>query len=86
MDYKLIAIESPEFGKMNACLLGGIVYYPATACAKAMSFANPHDAVQRNCPNRARITMDVETGQKSGGPMAIQKIDMDYITEADLRC
>jgi prophage antirepressor-like protein len=86
MKHKQHTLESAEFGKMDVFFIDGIMYFPATACAKILDFANPYDAIQRSCPNKIKLHVDIETGLKPNGSKAIQIVSMNYIPEPDLIC
>ena len=83
-DTEYVIYEKPMFGKMDVYTIDRRPYFPATACAKRLSYANPYDAVQRNCPNVIKLSMEVEIGERADGSKAVQTVKMNFIPEKDL--
>lgn len=46
---EIITMENPKFGTVRKIEIGGSLMYCATDCARALGYANPHDAVKKHC-------------------------------------
>jgi len=80
----LQVFNSPEFGKIEVVVIDGKKHIEAIPCAKALGYANPHDAVLRHCPHLVKHEVGVETGKKADGTPAIQMVEKTFIPEGDL--
>lgn len=66
--------QNSEFGELGVLEIDGKPYFPATACAKALGYANTKDAIIRHC--KEVVKHDLPT---KGGIQAI-----NFIPEGDL--
>lgn len=41
--------QNSEFGELGVLELEGKPYFPATACAKILGYAKPHNAISQHC-------------------------------------
>lgn len=46
---ELQIFQNSEFGELGVMEQNGKPYFPATACAKILGYANPKDAISRHC-------------------------------------
>lgn len=46
---ELQVFKNSEFGEIGVITIDGREYFPATACAKILRYANPHDAIKKHC-------------------------------------
>lgn len=49
MSKDLQIFSNPEFGELKVLVADGKEYFPATDCARALGYANPHEAVRTHC-------------------------------------
>ncbi len=45
----LMVFNSVEFGQLSIFMINGKEYFPATTCAKALGYDQPHKAIARHC-------------------------------------
>ena len=69
--------QNSEFGELGVLEVNGKPYFPATACAKILGYANPKDAIKRHC--RWGVKHDLPHPQSPG-----KTISMNFIPEGDL--
>lgn len=81
---ELKIFESKEFGKVRTVDVEGKIYFVGSDVAKALGYAKPSNAVSQYCPHTLKHGIGVQTGEKSDGTPAIQKIEMLIIPEGDL--
>ena len=41
--------QNSEFGELGVLEVNGKPYFPATACAKILGYAKPHNAIAQHC-------------------------------------
>ena len=58
--------ESPEFGKVTTAVINGKEHFAAVECAKALGYANPHDAVLRHCAHLVKHEVVSQTTNQYG--------------------
>lgn len=63
-----------EFGSLNVAVISGREYFPAVACAKALGYTNPRQAILNHCKGGHELRLPTNGG--------IQKVK--YIPEGDL--
>lgn len=51
--------QNSEFGELGVLEIEGKPYFPATACAKMLGYANPRDAIGRHCVEDGVVKHDV---------------------------
>lgn len=51
--------QSSEFGELGVLEIEGKPWFPATACAKILGYANPRDAIGRHCVEDGVVKHDV---------------------------
>jgi anti-repressor protein len=73
----ITVFESPEFGQILVATIDGKEYFEAVACAKALGYEKPHNAVERHC--RYSLKRRVPHPQSPG--KTIEKI---FIPEGDV--
>ena len=76
--------HSQEFGSLDILMIEDRPYFPATECAKALGYRNPHKAVADHCPHLTKREVGVKTGEKADGAAAYQNVSVNYIPEGDL--
>lgn len=69
--------QNSEFGELGVLEIEGKPYFPATACAKILGYANPKDAIKRHC--RWGVKHDLPHPQNPD-----KTISMNFIPEGDL--
>lgn len=69
--------QNSEFGELGVLEIEGKPYFPATACAKILRYANPKDAIKRHC--RWGVKHDLPHPQNPD-----KTISMNFIPEGDL--
>lgn len=73
----LQTFSNSEFGALEVLEIDGKPYFPATACAKTLGYANPKDAIKRHC--RWGVKHDLPHPQNP-----VKTIEMNFIPEGDL--
>jgi prophage antirepressor-like protein len=68
---------SEEFGSIDILMIDGKPYFPATECAKALGYRNPHDAISKHCRYLAK--REVPHPQSPG-----KTLETNFIPEGDL--
>lgn len=66
--------NSGEFGELGVLIVGGKEYFPATACAKLLGYAEPQKAIRMHCKGVSKLDTPTEGGNQM----------MNYIAEGDL--
>lgn len=74
---ELQIFQNTEFGELSVLEQDGKPYFPATACAKILGYANTKDAIIRHC--RWVVKRDLPHPQNPG-----KTITMNFIPEGDL--
>ena len=69
--------QNSEFGELGVLEVNGKPYFPATACAKILGYAKPHNAIAQHC--RYSLKQGVPHPQNPG-----KVIEMNFIPEGDL--
>lgn len=69
--------QNSEFGELGVLEVNGRPYFPATACAKTLGYAKPHNAIAQHC--RYSLKQGVPHPQNPG-----KVIEMNFIPEGDL--
>ena len=77
MQNKLQLFTHSEFGQLGVLLIDGKPYFPASACAKALGYINPRDAIIKHC--RCVVKRDIPHPQN---PERVLKVNI--IPEGDL--
>ena len=77
MENNLQIFNNSEFGELGVLMIDGKPYFPATACAKILGYAKPHNAINRHCRNS--VKRGVPHPQSQG-----KTIDVNFIPEGDL--
>jgi len=72
------------FGELEAILIDGKPYFPATKCAEMLGYEKPHNAIERHCRYSLKRGVGVQTGVKADGSPAMQTVEMNFISEGDL--
>lgn len=72
---ELKVFENSEFGKLNIMVIDDKEYFPATDCAKALGYSNPHDAISKHCRALAKREVIDNLGRTQ---------EMNFIPEGDL--
>lgn len=83
---QLQVFKNSEFGELGVLEIGGKTYFPATACAKVLGYANPKKAIRDHCndPGVTKRSLGVQTGVKADGTPAIQMVEQKLIDEGNL--
>lgn len=77
--------QNSEFGELSVLLIDGREHFPATACAKALGYANPHDAIKRHCKRDGVVKREgVSCTTNQHGVTTKQVVSINYITEGNL--
>jgi prophage antirepressor-like protein len=71
---RISRVYSWEFGSLDILMIDGRPYFPATECAYALGYKNPHKAVRDHCKGI----------NKTFGPTAGGTQNKSYIPEGDL--
>lgn len=66
------------FGSLQILIKDGKEYFPATDVAKALGYANPHDAVRKHCKEDGVAFCEVAIPEKN------QTVDKKFINEGNL--
>lgn len=69
--------QNSEFGELGVLEVNGKPYFPATACAKILGYAKPHNAIAQHC--RYSLKQGVPHPQNHG-----KVVEMNFIPEGDL--
>lgn len=69
--------QNSEFGSLGVLEINGKPHFPATACAKILGYAKPHNAIARHC--RYSLKQGVPHPQNPG-----KNVEMNFISEGDL--
>ncbi|MEY8232857.1 BRO family protein [Oscillospiraceae bacterium 50-16] len=69
--------QNSEFGELGVLEVNGKPYFPATACAKILGYAKPHNAIAQHC--RYSLKQGVPHPQNPG-----KVVEMNFIPEGDL--
>ena len=80
----LTIFQSEQFGTVRTLDEDGKILFCGKDVAVALGYQEPHKAIQRHCKSGTKRTVGVETGVKSNGTPATQKMEMLFITEGDL--
>ncbi|MDR1206065.1 MAG: phage antirepressor KilAC domain-containing protein [Peptococcaceae bacterium] len=77
MKHQIQQFHNDEFGSMDILMIDGKPYFPATECAKALGYRNPHDAISKHCRYLAK--REVPHPQSPG-----KTVEANFIPEGDL--
>lgn len=80
----LTIFQSEQFGTVRTLDEDGKILFCGTDVAKALGYANSRDALRRHCKGVVKHDIGVQTGMKTDGTPATQKMEMLFITEGDL--
>lgn len=69
--------QNSEFGELGVLEIKGKPYFPATACAKILGYAKPHNAIAQHC--RYSLKQGVPHPQNPN-----KVVEMNFIPEGDL--
>ena len=69
--------QNSEFGSLGVLEINGKPHFPATACAKIVGYAKPHNAIAQHC--RYSLKQGVPHPQNPG-----KNVEMNFISEGDL--
>ena len=69
--------QNSEFGELGVLEIEGKPWFPATACAKILGYAKPHNAISQHC--RYSLKQGVPHPQNPG-----KIVEMNFIPEGDL--
>ena len=69
--------QNSEFGELGVLEIEGKPYFPATACAKILGYAKPHNAISQHC--RYSLKQGVPHPQNPS-----KVVEMNFIPEGDL--
>lgn len=69
--------QNSEFGSLGVLEINGKPHFPATACAKILGYAKPHNAIAQHC--RYSLKQGVPHPQNPG-----KNVEMNFISEGDL--
>ena len=69
--------QNSEFGSLGVLEINGKPHFPATACAKILGYAKPHNAIARHC--RYSLKEGVPRPQNPR-----KNVEMNFISEGDL--
>lgn len=74
------------FGELPVIVLDGKEWFGATEAAKALGFSNPHAAIQNHVDEDDLTDREVgvETGKKTDGTPAVQRVSKKFINESGL--
>lgn len=78
------AFESPEFGTVRTFEEGGKVLFCGKDVAAALGYSDTASAVKQHCPWAVKRRVGVSTGTRADGSLAIQQVEMSFITEGDV--
>ena len=82
---EMTLFKNGEFGELGVILVGGKEYFPATACAKILGYANPRDAIKRHCKPEGCVKCDgVSRTTNQHGVTTEQSVSTNYINEGNL--
>ncbi len=82
---RLQFFQSSEFGELGILEIDGKPYFPASASAKILGYANPRDAIRRHCKTYGVIKHDgVSLTTNQHGVTTEQTTSMNYIDEGNL--
>lgn len=77
--------QNSEFGELGVLEIDGKPYFPATASAKMLGYANPRDAIGRHCKIDGVVKHDVVSlTTNQHGVTSSQTVAMKFITEGNL--
>ena len=77
MSNNLQVFRHSTFGELEAILIDGKPYFPATKCAELLGYSNPKDAIIRHC--RWVVKHDLPHPQSPS-----KEIEMNFIPEGDV--
>lgn len=69
--------QNSEFGSLGVLEINGKPHFPATACAKILGYAKPHNAIAQH--RRYSLKQGVPHPQNPG-----KNVEMNFISEGDL--
>ena len=69
--------QNSESGSLGVLEINGKPHFPATACAKILGYAKPHNAIAQHC--RYSLKQGVPHPQNPG-----KNVEMNFISEGDL--
>lgn len=69
--------QNSEFGSLGVLEINGKPHFPATACAKILGYAKPHNAIAQHC--RYSLKQGVPHPQNPG-----KNVEMNFISEGNL--
>jgi len=81
---ELQVFQHTDFGELGILYLDGKPLFPATECAKILSYSNPRDAILRHCRGVVKHDAWVQTGVKADGAPAMRNSETNFIPEGDL--
>lgn len=77
--------QNSEFGELGVLEIEGKPYFPATACAKMLGYANARDAIKRHCREEGVVKRDgVSQTTNQHGVTTCQTVEMKFINEGNL--
>jgi prophage antirepressor-like protein len=85
MKNQLQQFHNSEFGSLEIIIIDGKPYFPATECAKALGYRNPHDAIAKHCKRDGLAKREgVTKTTNQHGFSTNQKVEKTYINEGNL--
>jgi prophage antirepressor-like protein len=81
---ELQIFNNDQFGTLEAVLIDGKPYFPATRCAEMLRYENPRKAIIDHCPHVTKRNVGVQTGTKADGTPANQTVEKNFIPQGDL--
>ncbi|MBE1554776.1 phage antirepressor [Sporosarcina limicola] len=82
----LQTFNHPMFGELPVIIIDGVEWFGAREAASALSFIKPHDAINNHVEEEDSAVhgVGVQTGYKSNGDPAIQKVQKKFVNESGL--
>lgn len=82
---ELQVFQNSEFGELGVLEIEGKPWFPATACAKMLGYANPRKAVLDHCKGEGVTKRDgVSQTTNQHGVTTRQAVEMKFINEGNL--
>lgn len=81
---KLTIFNHPKFGEIRTLTENGETLFCGKDVAAALGYSEPHKAVSRHCRYGTKRPIGVQTGIKSDGSPATQRIELLFIPEGDI--
>lgn len=76
--------ESAQFGAVRTIVEQDTILFCGADIAKALGYKNTRRALSNHCPHVTKRYAEVQTGLKADGTPAMQRLQMNFISEGDV--